>query len=224
MRTGSSFRVNDLGASAALSAIDAGEAAAHKTKLAGVIAFYPSCRHDAAPSAPAPILIGDNDEWTPVSPCQALARTTNVEVVVYPGVAHAFAMAGQMRCSVIALSTTTRPPRTHKLAPRLSSTRTRNESAMPRFSNIREPTTQARRTKRGSRRQASCDARLASAVIEIVTMFVTPAERARMGASSRIVASVSSAYPWPRSCNQGTALRSSPRAAMGEANNGNSTQ
>src|SRR5580658_4922256 len=84
MRTGSSFRVNDLGASAALSAIDAGEAAAHKTKLAGVIAFYPSCRHDAAPSAPAPILIGDNDEWTPVSPCQALARTTNVEVVVYP--------------------------------------------------------------------------------------------------------------------------------------------
>jgi dienelactone hydrolase len=84
----------NLGASAALSAIDAGEAAAHKTKLAGVIAFYPSCRQEAATSAPALILIGDKDEWTPVSPCQALARTTNVEVVVYPGVAHGFAMAG----------------------------------------------------------------------------------------------------------------------------------
>jgi dienelactone hydrolase len=84
----------NLGASAALSAIDAGKVAAHKTKLAGVIAFYPSCRQDAAPSAPTLILMGDKDEWTPVPPCQALARTKNVEVVVYPGVAHAFALAG----------------------------------------------------------------------------------------------------------------------------------
>jgi dienelactone hydrolase len=83
-----------LGASAALSAIEPANAAAHKAKLAGVIAFYPYCGKDATLSAPALILIGDKDDWTPAASCQALASQPNVEVVVYPGAAHLFAMPG----------------------------------------------------------------------------------------------------------------------------------
>jgi dienelactone hydrolase len=81
-----------LGASAALTAIDAVKAAAHKTKLAGAIAVSPHCKEDAAPSAPALILIGDQDLWTPAVRCKALARAPNVEVKIYPGVGHAFTM------------------------------------------------------------------------------------------------------------------------------------
>jgi dienelactone hydrolase len=81
-----------LGASAALSAIDAGKAAAHKTKLAGAIALSPHCKEDAAPSVPTLILIGDQDLWAPAARCRALARMPNVEVKVYPRVGHAFAM------------------------------------------------------------------------------------------------------------------------------------
>jgi dienelactone hydrolase len=83
-----------LGASAALAAIEPDIAAAHATKLAAVIAFYPYCREAAAPSAPTLILIGDKDDWTPAAQCQALTGKPNVEVVVYPGAVHAFAMPG----------------------------------------------------------------------------------------------------------------------------------
>jgi dienelactone hydrolase len=82
-----------LGASAALSATEADNMATHKAKPAGVIAFYPYCREGAAPSAPALILIGEKDDWTPAAPCQALAGKPNVEVVVYPGAAHSFALS-----------------------------------------------------------------------------------------------------------------------------------
>lgn len=82
-----------LGASAALSAINVRTAAAHKAKLAGVIAFSPYCEQDAALSAPALILVGDRDIWTSVKHCQALEHSPNVKVVVYPGVGHSFTMA-----------------------------------------------------------------------------------------------------------------------------------
>jgi dienelactone hydrolase len=81
-----------LGASAALSAIDVRNAAAHKAKLAGAIAFSPDCRQGAAPSAPALILVGDKDLWTPAARCRALEGAPNVQVVIYPGVGHAFVM------------------------------------------------------------------------------------------------------------------------------------
>ena len=80
-----------LGASAALSAIDAGTPP-HQTKLAGAIAISPHCSLDAAPSAPALILIGDKDLWAPAERCKVLARMPNVQLKVYPGVGHAFAM------------------------------------------------------------------------------------------------------------------------------------
>ena len=81
-----------LGASAALWAIDARNAAAHKAKLAGAIAFSPYCRQDATPSVPILILVGDKDLWTSAVRCQALERTPNVKVVVYAGVGHGFVM------------------------------------------------------------------------------------------------------------------------------------
>ena len=78
-----------LGASAALFAIDA---APHKVKLAGAIAISPHCREDAVPSVPILILTGERDLCAPAAHCQALARAPNVEIKVYPGVGHAFAM------------------------------------------------------------------------------------------------------------------------------------
>jgi dienelactone hydrolase len=83
-----------LGASGALAAIDSQTAAAHATKLAGVIAFYPDCGASTEPSAPALILIGEKDDWTPSARCQALSGKPNVDVVVYPGAVHAFAVPG----------------------------------------------------------------------------------------------------------------------------------
>jgi dienelactone hydrolase len=81
-----------LGASAALSAIDARSLASHKERLAGVIAFSPYCGQDAALSAPALILIGDKDLWASAKRCQALERSPSVKVVVYAGVGHGFSM------------------------------------------------------------------------------------------------------------------------------------
>jgi dienelactone hydrolase len=81
-----------LGASAALSAIDTSNAATHKTKVAGAIAVSPHCRGEAALSAPALIMVGDKDKWTPAAPCKALERPPHVKVVVYPGVGHAFVL------------------------------------------------------------------------------------------------------------------------------------
>ena len=81
-----------LGASAALRAIDAGKATSSKAKLAGVIAVSPHCPKNAAPSAPVLILTGSADLWAPAANCKALGHLSNVEVVVYPGVGHAFPM------------------------------------------------------------------------------------------------------------------------------------
>ncbi len=66
------------------------------------VAFYPSCRKAGASlNAPLLILIGELDDWTPVSRCQRLTkrwlkRGTGHELVlkVYPGAYHGFDAKG----------------------------------------------------------------------------------------------------------------------------------
>lgn len=60
--------------------------------VAGVVAYYPYCRGNGAFGAPTLVLIGEKDDWTPAKLCEAVRDTANVEVVVYPGVMHAFDM------------------------------------------------------------------------------------------------------------------------------------
>jgi dienelactone hydrolase len=82
------------GAAAAIDAIDAPNAATHAPRFAGAIAFYPNCSTTTKFSVPTLILIGELDDWTPPSRCQAIEDKTNVEITVYPGATHAFAMPG----------------------------------------------------------------------------------------------------------------------------------
>jgi dienelactone hydrolase len=84
-----------LGASSALLASDSRAMAAHKAKVAGVVAFYPYCKLGTDFSVPTLVLIGDKDDLTPARYCQEITGKPNLEVVVYPGVTHAFAMPGQ---------------------------------------------------------------------------------------------------------------------------------
>ncbi len=63
--------------------------------VAGVIAFYPFCYDKMDPSVPALVMIGEKDDWMPAADCQAAAKDKpGVELVVYPGLTHAFAMSG----------------------------------------------------------------------------------------------------------------------------------
>ena len=64
---------------------------AHDTQIAEVIAFYPYCYDNVVPSPPTLVLIGDKDDWVSVGMCQAVKGAPNFDVVVYPGVFHAFA-------------------------------------------------------------------------------------------------------------------------------------
>jgi dienelactone hydrolase len=79
------------GAGAALFAVDAKTPGAHDPKIAGVIAYYPYCLATEA-SVPAIIFIGEDDDWTPATLCQAVKDRPNIEVVVYPGATHGFNM------------------------------------------------------------------------------------------------------------------------------------
>jgi dienelactone hydrolase len=63
-------------------------------KVAGVIAYYPSCGVVADPSVPVLVLIGEKDDWTPASFCLTKKDTPNFEVVVYPGATHGFDAPG----------------------------------------------------------------------------------------------------------------------------------
>jgi dienelactone hydrolase len=78
------------GGTAAITAVSVPVAAQQKHQFAGVIAYYPYCRPEAEYSAPTLILIGDKDDWTPAELCQSIEHKHNVELVVYPGVTHAF--------------------------------------------------------------------------------------------------------------------------------------
>jgi dienelactone hydrolase len=77
------------GATSSLSVVDPKSPGAHDAKIAGVIAYYPYCLATEV-SVPTLILIGEKDDWTPAGLCQAVRGKPNVEVVVYPGVTHAF--------------------------------------------------------------------------------------------------------------------------------------
>ena len=84
-----------MGAASALMASDSHAMAAHKVKVAGVVAFYPYCKLGTDFSVPTLVLIGDKDDLAPARYCQEIAGKPNLEVVVYPGATHAFAMPGQ---------------------------------------------------------------------------------------------------------------------------------
>ena len=78
------------GGAATINAVYVENAAQQRHKFAGAISYYPRCRLDAKFSAPTLILIGDKDDWTPVELCRSIKDKHNVELVVYPGVTHAF--------------------------------------------------------------------------------------------------------------------------------------
>jgi dienelactone hydrolase len=61
------------------------------------VAFYPGCSEEAddpgwSPAASLLILIGENDDWTPASPCHELASRfpDEITLVAYPGAYHEF--------------------------------------------------------------------------------------------------------------------------------------
>jgi dienelactone hydrolase len=68
--------------------------------FAAAVAFYPGCRlpakhDDWRTLTPLLILIGAADDWTPATPCEALAQAAQaagepVSIVVYPGAYHDF--------------------------------------------------------------------------------------------------------------------------------------
>jgi dienelactone hydrolase len=81
------------GANSALYADDPKAPSAHDTKIAGVVAYYPICYENVEASVPTLILIGAEDDWTgPAAACQGLKSKNNFEIVVYPGVNHAFSL------------------------------------------------------------------------------------------------------------------------------------
>ena len=82
------------GAVSSLFAVDRKNPVKHHTKIAGVIAYYPRCYEGVDPSVPTLVMIGDQDDWTPVRACQAVAGKPNLEVVVYSKQTHGFVLPG----------------------------------------------------------------------------------------------------------------------------------
>jgi dienelactone hydrolase len=80
------------GAVSALFATDANNPLSKDIGVAAVAAFYPYCAPEAERAVPTLVLIGDKDDWTPAKFCQANADKPNMQVVVYPGATHGFAM------------------------------------------------------------------------------------------------------------------------------------
>ena len=94
-----------MGGGSALAALEkGGEERRHAEKFRAGIAFYPVCQYASGITmGPMLVLIGDADDWTPSSSCDAMAagrtelgapRTPGdrslIELVVYPGVHHNF--------------------------------------------------------------------------------------------------------------------------------------
>jgi dienelactone hydrolase len=70
--------------------------------FAAFVAFYPGCTRTSrqpsfAPAAPLLLLIGEADDWTPASPCRAIAASAGprLSYVEYPGAHHGFDAPGQ---------------------------------------------------------------------------------------------------------------------------------
>ena len=80
------------GAVSVLAASDANNPLSKDIGVAAVAAFYPDCAFDTERAVPPLVLIGDKDDWTPARFCQAIADKPNMQVVVYPGATHGFAM------------------------------------------------------------------------------------------------------------------------------------
>ncbi|MBZ5710686.1 dienelactone hydrolase family protein [Nannocystis pusilla] len=75
----------------------AGRAEPKNTDIRAAVAFYPGCQRFAdnptwEPEIPVTILIGKQDDWTPVEPCRALAKRfpNEIELVEYPRAVHGF--------------------------------------------------------------------------------------------------------------------------------------
>jgi len=76
----------------------------HAEKFRAGVAFYPVCQYASGlMTAPALVMVGDADDWTPSSSCEAMAagrtelgapRTpgdrSSIELVIYPGAHHGF--------------------------------------------------------------------------------------------------------------------------------------
>jgi dienelactone hydrolase len=82
------------GAITAIAAIDGQWPQTRSDKVAGVIAYYPYCSTNSKFSVPTIILVGEKDDWTPSKLCEGIVDRANVEITVYPNVAHAFAAPG----------------------------------------------------------------------------------------------------------------------------------
>jgi dienelactone hydrolase len=80
-----------LGGTSSLLATDTKNPASQGAGVAGVIAYYPFCYDGVDPSVPVLALVGDKDDWTGAAKCQAVTGKSNFELVVYPGITHAFA-------------------------------------------------------------------------------------------------------------------------------------
>jgi dienelactone hydrolase len=79
-----------LGGTSSLLATDTKNPVSHGAAVAGVIAHYPFCYDGVDSVAPVLVLIGEKDDWTPAEKCQAVTGKSNFDLVVYPGITHAF--------------------------------------------------------------------------------------------------------------------------------------
>jgi dienelactone hydrolase len=93
-----------MGSIAALDVMDSRAIAAAPAGLLATVAYYPNCSSRSADAVRVPlrILDGDNDDWTPASPCQLLADDAKdagktVAITTYPGAMHAFNLPGPDR-------------------------------------------------------------------------------------------------------------------------------
>jgi len=90
------------GGSTVLRALDDLLFGSESQRFAVGIAYYPSCAGMHSLYAPAIVLIGELDDWTPALPCRAFGERTKdephpVEVTIYPGAYHAFDFTGPRR-------------------------------------------------------------------------------------------------------------------------------
>ena len=81
-----------LGGTSSLLATDTKNRANQGAGVAALIAYYPFCYDGFDPSVPVLALIGEKDDWTPAAKCRAVTGKSNFELVVYPGITHAFTM------------------------------------------------------------------------------------------------------------------------------------
>jgi dienelactone hydrolase len=91
---------NSMGGSSALYAVDRDLLAQYfREQFRAAVAYYPGCGNPAALlTAPALILIGEADDWTPAERCRAMVAHARpdgapIALTVYPGAHHGFNFA-----------------------------------------------------------------------------------------------------------------------------------